>query len=146
MATYYCELVQLLPQAQFVPCSRIFDQIRAVKELREIKLLSRAGLQTVCAIEATVKMTRVVESENNLAVRMIKNMFDGGAQSLEFMCLGVACALRWPTAPLIPACFWKTGVSSTWTLAGSSTITTLTSPEISLWAAAIPGTLTFTNV
>mgnify|MGYP001026333921 CR=1 FL=1 len=88
MATYYCELVQLLPQAQFVPCSRIFNQIRAVKELREIKLLSRAGLQTVCAIEATVKMTRVVESENNLAVRMIKNMFDGGAQSLEFMCLG----------------------------------------------------------
>lgn len=88
MATYYCELVQLLPRAQLIPCSRIFDQVRAVKEQREIRLLSYAGLQTVRAVEAAVRMTRVGDSENDLAVRMIKNMFDGGAQSLEFMCLG----------------------------------------------------------
>ena len=87
-ADYYCELNRLLPQIELVPCSRIFDQVRAVKEMREIKILSRAGLRTVRAIEAAVSMTSVGDSENDLAVRMIKNMFDGGAQSLEFMCLG----------------------------------------------------------
>ena len=88
MATYYQELVALLPQAQFVPCSRIFDQVRAIKEEREITQLSYAGLQTVRAMEAAVKTTQVGDSENDLAVRIIKNMFDGGCQSIEFMCLG----------------------------------------------------------
>ena len=87
-ASYFCELMQLLPQVELVSCSRIFDQVRAIKEMREIKILSRAGLRTVRAIEAAVNMTSVGDSENDLAVRMIKNMFDGGAQSLEFMCLG----------------------------------------------------------
>lgn len=88
MATYYKELVEALPQVEFVKCSRMFDQVRAIKEPREIKQLSYAGLQTVRSIEAAVKMTRVGDSENDLAVRMIKNIFDGGAQSIEFMCLG----------------------------------------------------------
>lgn len=88
MATYYQELVDLLPRVEFVQCSRLFDQVRAIKEQREIKLLSYAGLQTVRSIEAAVKMTRVGDTENDLAVRMIKNIFDGGAQSVEFMCLG----------------------------------------------------------
>lgn len=88
MATYYKELVETLPQVEFVQCSRIFDQVRAIKEHREIKLLSYAGLHTVRSIESAVKMTRVGDSENDLAVRMIKNIFDGGAQNIEFMCLG----------------------------------------------------------
>lgn len=88
MATYYEELLQLLPNAQFVQCSRIFDQVRAIKEMREIKQLSYAGFQTVRSLEAAVKTTRVGDSENDLAVRIIKNMFDGGCQSIEFMCLG----------------------------------------------------------
>lgn len=88
MATYYQELVTLLPHAEFVPCSRIFDQVRAIKEEREITQLSYAGLHTVRAMEAAVKTTQVGDSENDLAVRIIKNMFDGGCQSIEFMCLG----------------------------------------------------------
>lgn len=88
MATYYREMVEALPNVEFVQCSRVFDMVRAIKEQREIKLLSYAGLQTVRSIEAAVKMTRVGDSENDLAVRMIKNIFDGGAQSIEFMCLG----------------------------------------------------------
>lgn len=88
MATYYEEMKRLLPGAEFVPCSRIFDQVRAIKEVREIRQLSYAGLQTVRAMESAVKMTRVGDSENDLAVRIIKNMFDSGCQSLEFMCLG----------------------------------------------------------
>lgn len=88
MATYYQELAALLPNVTFVLCTRIFDQVRAIKEQREIEILSCAGIQTVRAVEAAVKMTRVGESENDLAVRMIKNMFDLGCQELEFMCMG----------------------------------------------------------
>lgn len=76
MATYYQELITLLPNAEFVQCARIFDQVRAIKELREIKQLSYAGLNTVRAMEAAVRMSRVGDSENDLAVRIIKNMFD----------------------------------------------------------------------
>lgn len=88
MASYYQELAALLPQAEFVPCHRIFDQVRAIKEMREIRQLSHAALQSVRAMEAAVRMTQVGESENDLAVRIIKNMFDGGCQTIEFMCLG----------------------------------------------------------
>ena len=88
MATYYQELITLLPNAEFVQCARIFDQVRAIKELREIKQLSYAGLNTVRAMEAAVRMSRVGDSENDLAVRIIKNMFDNGCQAIEFMCLG----------------------------------------------------------
>lgn len=88
MATYYQELVTLLPNAEFVQCSRIFDQVRAIKEMREIKQLSYAGLNTVRAMEAAVRMSRVGESENDLAVRIIKNMYDNGCQQMEFMCFG----------------------------------------------------------
>lgn len=88
MATYYQELVCSLPHAEFVQCSRIFDQVRAIKEHREIKQLSFAGLNTVRAMEAAVRMSRVGDSENDLAVRIMKNMLDNGCQSIEFMCLG----------------------------------------------------------
>lgn len=88
MAHYYQELISLLPNVEFVSASRIFDQVRAIKEEREIADLTRAGLQTVRALESAVKMTAVGHSENDLAVRTIKNMFDGGCQTIEFMCLG----------------------------------------------------------
>ena len=88
MATYYEELKRLLPEAEFVPCSRIFEQVRAIKEEREIRQLSYAGLQTVRAMEAAVRMTRPGDSENDLAVRIIQNLFENGCQDLSFMCLG----------------------------------------------------------
>lgn len=88
MATYYQELVSLLPNAEFVQCSRIFDQVRAIKEMREIKQLALAGRNTVRAMEAAVCMSRVGQSENDLAVRIVKNMYDNGCQQMEFMCLG----------------------------------------------------------
>lgn len=88
MASYYQELMDSLPGATFVPCHRIFDQVRAIKELREIRQLSYAALQSVRAMEAAVRTTQVGDSENDLAVRILKNMFDGGCQSVEFMCLG----------------------------------------------------------
>jgi len=88
MASYYLELIQLLPNATFVPCHRIFDQVRAIKEMREIKQLSYAALNTVRSLEAAVKMTQVGDSENDFAVRIIKSMLDGGCEEMSFMCMG----------------------------------------------------------
>ena len=46
MAHYYKELISLLPDVEFVPCTYLFNRIRMIKEPVEIEMLSTAAKKT----------------------------------------------------------------------------------------------------
>ena len=87
MAHYYKELVESLPNTQFVACARIFDKVRMIKEEEEIEILANAGFQTRKAFEAAVLMTKPGNTETDLANKTIRNLYDLGSEKLDFISL-----------------------------------------------------------
>lgn len=87
MAHFYKELIESMPNTEFVMCTRIFDKVRMIKEEREIEILSNAGFQTRKAFEAAILMTKPGDTEADLANKTIRNLFDLGCEDLDFICL-----------------------------------------------------------
>lgn len=87
MAHYYKELVELLPNTEFVLCTKVFDKVRMIKEKREIELLGYAGSATRKAFEAAVLATKPGDTEKDLSKRAIKNIIDLGCDETSFMAL-----------------------------------------------------------
>lgn len=84
MAHYYKELVELLPNTEFVLCTKVFDKVRMIKEKREIELLAYAGSATRKAFEAAVLATKPGDTEKDLSKRAIKNRTPGTVLFVPF--------------------------------------------------------------
>ncbi len=87
MAHYYMELVELMPDTEFVMCSRMFEKIRMIKDEKEIKLLTDSARQTIKAFEAACILTTPGETEAKLGKRTVDNLLLLGADKLDFICL-----------------------------------------------------------
>lgn len=88
MAHYYKELVSLLPNAEFVPCTRIFDKVRMIKEPVEIEMLSRAAKSTVNALEKALLEVHPGDTEMKLATKIKEYMLEDGADYISFLVMG----------------------------------------------------------
>ena len=86
MATYYSELISLMPTTEFVPCTRMFERVRMIKDEKEIKLLGDSAKHTSKAFEAACMMTSPGETEKALGKRTTDNLLTG-ADKLDFLCL-----------------------------------------------------------
>lgn len=87
MAHYYRELIGLLPDAELVLCTKIFDKVRMIKEKKEIDILAYAGFSTRKAFEAAVLASKPGDTEKDLSKRAIKNLIDLGCDETTFMAL-----------------------------------------------------------
>lgn len=89
-ALYAAELRERLPDLQMVPCVKLFERIRSVKEPEEIRLLARGAQATRRAFELAVEETHVGDTERDLAKRTMKHMIDLGCEKVDFLALGTA--------------------------------------------------------
>ena len=89
-ALYFAQLRELLPDAEFIPCVKLFERIRSVKDEGEIRLLTHAAQVTRQAFELAVAETHVGESERDLAKRTMKHMIDLGCEKVDFLAMGTA--------------------------------------------------------
>ena len=75
MAHYYKELISLLPDVEFVPCTYLFNRIRMIKEPVEIEMLSTAAKKTREALEKALLETHPGDTEFQLASKIKRHMF-----------------------------------------------------------------------
>lgn len=87
MAHYYMELIKLMPDTEFVMCTRIFEKVRMVKDKKEIQLLAESSRRTIKAFEAACMLTSPGETEAALGKRTVDNLLTLGADKLDFLCL-----------------------------------------------------------
>ena len=90
MAHYYKELVALMPGAEFVQCTRLFDKVRMIKEPVEIEMLSRAAKSTVNALEKALLEVHPGDTEFKLATKIKEYMLEDGADYITFLVMGTA--------------------------------------------------------
>ena len=88
MAHYYKELISLLPDVEFVPCTYIFNRIRMIKEPVEIEMLSTAAQKTRVALEKALLETHPGDTEFQLASKIKRYMLDDGADYITFLVMG----------------------------------------------------------
>ncbi|MCI9332446.1 MAG: aminopeptidase P family protein [Oscillibacter sp.] len=88
MAHYYREMVELLPDVEFVPCTRLFDKIRMIKEPVEIEMLSKAAQSTRAALERALLETHPGDTEFQLASKIKRYMLEDGADYITFLVMG----------------------------------------------------------
>lgn len=88
MAHYYKELVRLMPDVEFVPCTRVLDKVRMIKEPVEIEMLSRAANSTRLALEKALLEVHPGDTEFKLATKIKNYMFEGGADYITFLVMG----------------------------------------------------------
>ena len=87
-ARYYRELVELLPDANLVPCTEVFNIVRTIKEPEEIQKLQYAAIATRTAFERAIEESTVGDLESDLGKRTAKHMIDAGCTSIEFLVMG----------------------------------------------------------
>jgi Xaa-Pro dipeptidase len=77
-----------LPSIRFVPCDAELNMIKAVKTPVEIEILQKAGEVTAEAIWHGLQVTKVGETEKDLADRIAAGLFDRGADDIYLTVLG----------------------------------------------------------
>lgn len=80
-------LRELLPSARFVDCQPIFDRLRSVKSVEELKLLSDANMATAKAITVAFEIAREGDTEREIAQNMMNLTIEYGADSIAFTTL-----------------------------------------------------------
>jgi len=85
---YYLELKNAMPNAEFIECQNIFDEIQMIKEPGEIEILAKAAKGTRKAADAAFISAKVGDTEKELANQMIINLLNQGVDELSFMVLG----------------------------------------------------------
>lgn len=81
-------LRKLLPDAEFIDCQDIFDEMRSIKSPEEIKHLSDANMATAKAITVAYEMARPGDTERDVAQNMMELVVEYGADSVAFMTMG----------------------------------------------------------
>jgi len=87
-AYHHAELINAMPDAEFVECQNIFDEIQMVKEPGEIEILAKAAKGTRKAVDAAFISAKVGDTEKQLANQIIINLLNQGVDELSFMVLG----------------------------------------------------------
>jgi Xaa-Pro aminopeptidase len=85
----YEELSALLPSAEFVDCSSLFDEARMVKTAAEIDLLQAAGIATERAIHSSFELARPGDTTRSLADAISSALLKLGADRVAFLELEV---------------------------------------------------------
>ena len=80
-------LTSRLPGAEFAPCDRLFDKLRAIKTPAEIRLLQEAARATERAITTAWAATRPGDSEKLVADRESSALLGEGADRTVFCML-----------------------------------------------------------
>ncbi|MDD5014918.1 MAG: Xaa-Pro peptidase family protein [Atribacterota bacterium] len=87
-AYYHAELTNAMPDAEFIECQDVFDEIQMIKEPGEIEILAKAAKGTRKAADAAFLSAKVGDTEKELANQMIINLLNQGVDELSFMVLG----------------------------------------------------------
>lgn len=83
MAEYYEELAGLLPKARLVGCDQALEVARAVKTPAHIDVIETASRATERAVAKAFAASRSGETEQELAMRIINNLYGEGAQTIR---------------------------------------------------------------
>jgi Xaa-Pro dipeptidase len=81
------QLLEALPNAEFVECRHIFDQVRKTKEPGEIEILAKAAKETRQAVDAALLIVKPGQTERQLANQIINNLMIQGHEP-AFLVLG----------------------------------------------------------
>lgn len=85
---YHAELTNAMPDAEFIECQNLFDEIQMIKEPGEIEILAKAAKGTRKAADAAFLSAKAGDTEKELANQMIINLLNQGVDELSFMVLG----------------------------------------------------------
>ena len=85
---YYKQLLELLPYANFVECSDVFNKVRMLKEPDEIKQLVKIAKIAEKSINAAFLMSKPGNSELQLSNQIIFNELNQCIEEIPFMFLG----------------------------------------------------------
>lgn len=88
MAHYYKELVERIPGADFVSCTRLFDKVKMIKEDKEIAILSEAANITRESLEKALREVHPGCTEQLFSSKVKINMLKGGADKISFFVMG----------------------------------------------------------
>lgn len=88
MAHYYKELVERIPGADFVSCTRLFDKVKMIKEDKEIAILSEAANITRESLEKALREVHPGCTERLFSSKVKINMLKGGADKISFFVMG----------------------------------------------------------
>lgn len=87
-ASYYEELLKMLPEASFVNSTPVFMSLRMIKTRDEIEVLRKAAKTTAEAAVEAFQRTRLGDTERVIARSMSDCLIRGGADSVAFLVLG----------------------------------------------------------
>lgn len=83
--SFYEELVNLLPNTNFINCEDIFTKLRMIKSKEEVDHLEKITKATVRAIEKAFQETKPGDTERQLSERISINLIQAGATNLPFI-------------------------------------------------------------
>jgi len=87
-AYYYTELINAVPDATFIECQRIFEDVRMIKDPDEVEILTRASKATRKALEAAFLTAKSGDTELDIAKQIKNNLMNQGADETAFLVLG----------------------------------------------------------
>ena len=87
-AYYYTELINAMPDATFVECQRIFEDVRMIKDPDEVEILTKASKVTRKALEAAFLTAKSGDTEVDIAKQIKNNLMNQGADEMAFLVLG----------------------------------------------------------
>jgi len=85
---HYADLTNAMPNAKFVECKDIFEEVRMIKDIDEIEILAKAAKATRKALEAAFLIAKSGDTEFDIANQMKINLLNQGADGIAFMVLG----------------------------------------------------------
>ena len=88
MVNYYQDLVSLLPKAEFLNCTHLFDKIRMIKDQKELGILTRAAQSTLKMMLKALQDTHPGDTEEMFASKVKTNMLNDGAEAIAFFMIG----------------------------------------------------------
>ena len=86
---FHRELVQSMPEAEFVACEDLLQKVRMLKTPAEVDLITRAAVSTERALMATYATIKPGDREHGLVARLAGNMLQAGADMPAFLFLTV---------------------------------------------------------
>jgi Xaa-Pro dipeptidase len=81
----FAALVQLLPQARFVPAQRLFSRLREIKSLAEIEILRRLSRIADRSITEAYHAVRAGSTEMDIAAALTRGIYEQGAEYFKLM-------------------------------------------------------------
>lgn len=81
-ANFYKELIETMPRATFVPCTRLFEKVRMIKEPGEIEIMAKYANVTRQCLEEAIRQTHPGDTEKMIATRIRVQLMEHGATGM----------------------------------------------------------------